>query len=83
MKLARGFLQGTNELSKFLRFKFLDKNGEIRKYYKKSTIWPGIKKALKDISARSQWMIRNGEDRLLESKLGSTKINQGHFEYIR
>lgn len=61
MKLVWSFLAGEDELGKILRFKFLDRNGDIIKRYKKSTIWLGIKVALKEVIKRSQWIVFNEE----------------------
>lgn len=49
MKLAWSFLIGRDGLEKFLRYKFLDKNRDVKKYYKKFIIWPGVKERLKEI----------------------------------
>lgn len=50
-------VQGDDELGKFLRFKFINKHGEIRNYYRKSSIWAGIKQGLLDIRAKTQWAL--------------------------
>lgn len=39
MKLAWSFLYESDELSRILRFKFMDKDGAIIIMYKKLTIW--------------------------------------------
>lgn len=81
MKLAWSFLTGKDELGKSLRFKYLDKNGDIIKSYKKSMIWPGIKEGLKEIKeiavADFLWL----PSEFLERQLGSYDLNKGSHKH--
>lgn len=54
------FLSGEDELGRFLRHKFFDKNGIIIKRYKKFSIWPSIKRGLKELQGRTQWLVYDG-----------------------
>lgn len=61
MKLAWVFMEGEEELGKFLRYKFLDSTGNMIRYHKPSTIWPGIKVGLRELQNRVQWMVYDGK----------------------
>lgn len=61
MKLAWSFLSSIDDLSKFLKFKFMDKHGGRIRYYKKSSIWVGLKLGLKELQSRSQWLVHDGK----------------------
>ncbi|KAF9604661.1 hypothetical protein IFM89_008992 [Coptis chinensis] len=60
MKLAWSFRYGSDAFSSFMRLKFLTKEGSLINYYKPSSVWPGVKKALQEIDTKCQWVIGNG-----------------------
>lgn len=47
-------------LGKFLWYKYLDRNGNIVKYYKKPSIWIGVKEGISKVSKISQWQLYDG-----------------------
>ncbi|KAF5185244.1 Ribonuclease h domain [Thalictrum thalictroides] len=61
MKQAWNFISGKGYFADYLRHKYLDKNGEIVKYYKHSTIWPGIRWALQEIKDKVRWIVGDGK----------------------
>lgn len=60
IKLAWSFLEGKDELGKLLIFKYVNSDGDIKTYYKKYSIWPGLKEGLKEIKKRSRWLMKDG-----------------------
>ncbi|KAF9625747.1 hypothetical protein IFM89_026709 [Coptis chinensis] len=62
MKLAWSMLNGTDDFSMLMRSKYKGRNGRFIHYHKPSSIWAGIKEALFEVTARSQWIIGNGNN---------------------
>ncbi|KAF6151274.1 hypothetical protein GIB67_020596 [Kingdonia uniflora] len=62
MKLGWAFLNDQEPWAKFLRTKFLNKEGFLTQYYKNSSIWTGLKEAIVSVKAHSKWIIRSGKD---------------------
>ncbi|KAF6139539.1 hypothetical protein GIB67_015496 [Kingdonia uniflora] len=61
MKLDWGFLTSKDPWVVFFRSKFLMKNGQIIRYFKCSSLWSGLKKAMLFVNSNSRWIIGNGE----------------------
>lgn len=76
MKLSWSFLMGEDELGRFLKFKFVDKNDDIVKRYKKSTICAGVKQGLKELQGTTQWLLKDGSkvDFWRDYRAGSTSL---------
>ncbi|KAF6135764.1 hypothetical protein GIB67_028620 [Kingdonia uniflora] len=62
MKLGWAFLNDHEPWAKFLRAKFLNKEGLLTQYYKNSSIWTGLKEAIVTVKAHSKWIIGSGKD---------------------
>ncbi|KAF6148125.1 hypothetical protein GIB67_011900 [Kingdonia uniflora] len=62
MKLGWAFLNDQDPWEIFLRAKFQNKEGLLTQYYKKSSIWTGLKEALVSVKANSKWIIGSGKD---------------------
>lgn len=60
MKLKWSILTGADELGRLLQFKFVNKDGEIIKHYKKCSMWPGVKACLVQLRNYVKWMIYDG-----------------------
>ncbi|XP_026443057.1 uncharacterized protein LOC113342892 [Papaver somniferum] len=65
MRLFWKIQNGTEEWSKFFQAKFQNKKGEWISYYKKSSIWPGIKWVIEDVNEDTRWMVGNGDNILV------------------
>ncbi|XP_026434040.1 uncharacterized protein LOC113331560 [Papaver somniferum] len=62
MKLCWKIQNGKNEWAKFFQGKFQDKNGNWIEYYKKSSIWPGIKWVAADVFDHSRCLVGDGKN---------------------
>ncbi|KAF6142719.1 hypothetical protein GIB67_018430 [Kingdonia uniflora] len=62
MKLGWAFLNDHESWAKFLRAKFLNKEGLLTQYYKNSSIWTGLKEAIATFKAHSKWIIGSDKD---------------------
>ncbi|KAF6142218.1 hypothetical protein GIB67_037136 [Kingdonia uniflora] len=71
MKLAWEVMTMRDLLEAFTRAKFYTKTGEMIHYYKRSTIWYGVKKAITDMKDQIDWIVRNGERVDLWRTIGS------------
>ncbi|KAF6158195.1 hypothetical protein GIB67_014989 [Kingdonia uniflora] len=60
-RIIRNFLW-SGDPAKFLRAKFLNKEGLLTQYYKISSIWTGLKEAIVTVKAHSKWIIGSGKD---------------------
>ncbi|XP_026383538.1 uncharacterized protein LOC113279035 [Papaver somniferum] len=61
MKLFWKIQQGTNEMVKLFQAKFKNKNGDWISYYKKSSIWQGIKWVIAEVQEGTRCLVGNGE----------------------
>ncbi|XP_042483480.1 uncharacterized protein LOC122063840, partial [Macadamia integrifolia] len=50
----------TSALSSIINARFLKKNGELKKGYKSSTIWPGLRRMWSLVSSKERWVVGNG-----------------------
>ncbi|XP_026417052.1 uncharacterized protein LOC113312518 [Papaver somniferum] len=60
MKMCWKIQNGNDEWSKFFQGKFQDKNCNWIDYYKKSSIWPGIKWVVAEVFEHSRWLVGDG-----------------------
>ncbi|XP_042495183.1 uncharacterized protein LOC122074441 [Macadamia integrifolia] len=64
----------SSALSNIINARFLRKNGELKKGYKSSTIWPGLRRMWSLVSSKERWVVGNGvsinfwKDRWVDSK---------------
>ncbi|KAF9626762.1 hypothetical protein IFM89_039042 [Coptis chinensis] len=78
MKLAWQFKSGDDDFSTFMRGKFLTRDGEKAKY-KISSLWPGLKRVMKGVHNKSQWIVCTGErvDHWRDNWVGNKSIQEG------
>ncbi|XP_042505477.1 uncharacterized protein LOC122082041 [Macadamia integrifolia] len=50
----------SSALSSIINARFLKKNGELKKGYKSSTIWPGLRRMWSLVSSKERWVVGNG-----------------------
>ncbi|XP_026398917.1 uncharacterized protein LOC113294756 [Papaver somniferum] len=62
MKLTWKMQNDEDEWAKFFQAKFQDKHGEWINYYKKSSIWIGIKWVLDEVFINSRWIVGDGKN---------------------
>lgn len=62
MKLVWKIQQVNEEWALFFQAKFKMKNGELISYHKQSTIWPGLKWIMDDVTDNSRWIVGDGEN---------------------
>ncbi|XP_026410815.1 uncharacterized protein LOC113306044 [Papaver somniferum] len=60
MKLYWRIQNGTSEMAKFFQAKYQNSKGEWIEYYKKSSIWPGMKWVINEVHDHSRWIVGNG-----------------------
>ncbi|XP_026436577.1 uncharacterized protein LOC113334564 [Papaver somniferum] len=61
MKLAWKMQNDVDEWVKFFQAKFQDKNGSWINYYKKSSIWIGIRWVMDEVFNNSRWIVGDGK----------------------
>ncbi|KAF6154159.1 hypothetical protein GIB67_016411 [Kingdonia uniflora] len=62
MKLARNIFQKEGRWAVYTRAKYFTKNDDIIKYYKKSSMWSGIKAVLPEVMHNSCWSLGSGAE---------------------
>nr|XP_026429227.1 uncharacterized protein LOC113325233 [Papaver somniferum] len=61
MTLLWRILTEDEEWTRFMKDKFMNKNGEWIQSYKQSSIWPGLILVIHDVNEGSRWLVRNGK----------------------
>ncbi|XP_026458909.1 uncharacterized protein LOC113359504 [Papaver somniferum] len=62
MKLPWRIQNENEDWSRFFLAKYTNKKGEWISYYKKSSIWPGIKWILGELEENSRWIVGDGKN---------------------
>ncbi|XP_026459608.1 uncharacterized protein LOC113360302 [Papaver somniferum] len=62
MKLCWKMQNGNDKWSRFFQPKFQDKTGNWIEYYKKSSIWPGIKWVAPEVFEHFRWLVGDGKN---------------------
>ncbi|XP_026456295.1 uncharacterized protein LOC113357182 [Papaver somniferum] len=61
MKFLWRMKKSNEECDKFFLYKYTDKNGNWITYYKKSSVWPGIRWVIKEFDENTRWIVGTGE----------------------
>ncbi|XP_026398770.1 uncharacterized protein LOC113294598 [Papaver somniferum] len=61
MKFLWNMLQSEDEWALFFLAKYTDKNGNWISYYKRSSIWPGIRWIIQDFNDLTRWDVGDGK----------------------
>ncbi|XP_026435151.1 uncharacterized protein LOC113332868 [Papaver somniferum] len=62
MKFLWKILHSKEEWAKFFLDKYLYKNGNWINYYKRSSVWPGIKWVIPEFKENTRWIVGTGEN---------------------